>query len=283
LELWERKYAVIFPQKNQGIYALGTPDPGGDHATMANNLNVGSFLQTTLPSTVAAGSSTVTLSTITDVGTAGTAAYTIQSGDNIGLEGNDGFMYWFTVNGAPAGNVITLNTTTTVQASTGNTVYAYRTKMFRPLRILAGFFRQAQGNDVPIRIISRDEYNMFGVKTSTGVPIQAFYDPQTSTGLLEMYPQPNSVDGQIYIEVQKPIEDFVNSTDDFDLPQEWCEALIWGLAKRLIPDYRTPQQTAALIIAMAKEAEDTVTAWDQENTSMFLQPDDWMYMGYRKY
>jgi len=281
LELWERKYAVIFPQKGQGIYALGTPGPGGDHATLSNNLNVGSFLNTTLPSTVTVGSSTITLSTITDNGTVGTAAYTILSGDNIGIEADDGTMYWFTVNGAPSGNTVTLNIPTTVNSSAGNTVYAYRTKLFRPLRVLAGFYRQAAGNDVPIRIISRDEYNLFGVKTSTGVPIQAFYDPQTNTGLLEIYPQPVDVDGQLYIEIQKPIEDFVTSTDDFDFPQEWCEALIWGLARRLIPDYRTPPQTASLIVQMAKESEDTVTAWDQENTSMFLQPDESMYMNLR--
>ena len=30
LELWERKWGVVFPRINQGVYVLGSPGPAGD-------------------------------------------------------------------------------------------------------------------------------------------------------------------------------------------------------------------------------------------------------------
>jgi hypothetical protein len=282
LELWERKYAAVFPQVSQGIYALGLPGPGGDHATFANNLNVGNFVQTTLTATAAGGATQVTLASLIDAGTVGIPTLTVATGFFIGVQLDTGSLFWTTVNGAPVGSTVTLANALPSQASSGNLVYSYQTKLMRPLRVLDGFYRQLAGNDVPIRIISRDEYNRFGLKTSTGTPIQAFYDPQTNQGLLEMYPQPADVRGVIFVEVQKPIEDFNSATDDYDLPQEWGEYLVWGLARRLMSIYKVPVATASEIRMMAKETLEQVKGWDQENTSMFLQPEDWMYMNLRR-
>jgi len=147
------------------------------------------------------------------------------------------------------------------------------------LRILDAFYRQQGGNDVPIRLISREEYNRFGVKTSQGTPIQLFYDPQISTGIVEMYPQPTDVKGQIYIEFQKPIEDFVSSGDDFDLPQEWGEALIWNLSLRLAVPYRVPAEQWNRIVLMATSSLELVKSWDQEYSSVLFQPSEVMYLG----
>src|SRR5258708_718443 len=86
LQLWERKYGVIFPQKNQGAYVLGNPGPGGDHAVLTDNLNLGDFIQTTLSATAAALATTVTLSSITNTGTVGNPAITLASTWFIGIE-----------------------------------------------------------------------------------------------------------------------------------------------------------------------------------------------------
>jgi hypothetical protein len=277
LELWERKYGVVFMQKNQGIYVFGNPGPAGDHATKANNLNEGSFLQTTLSVTALATATTITLTTITNVGTVGIPNFNVSDTFNIGVELDTGFIQWFTVSGAPAGNVVTLSASLPSQATLGNTVYCYQTKLVKPLRVLNAFFRQPQGNDIPVRLISRDEFDRFGVKTSTGTPIQLFYNPEENQGILEIYPQPTDVDGQLYIEFQNPTEDFVTSTDDFDLPSEWGEAIVWNLARRLIPSYRVPVATAADIRAFAKDSYENLKAWDQETNSIFITPEEWMY------
>lgn len=283
LQLWERKYGVVFTQKNQGVYVLGSPGPAGDHATLTSNLlGVGGFIKTTLSVAAVTASATVTLSTITSSTTPGIAAVSIASTYNIGIQLDNGSIQWTTVNGAPAGNVITLTNILTGAAAAGNLVYSYQTKLIRPLRILDSFYRQQAGNDVPVRIISRDEYNRFGLKTSPGTSIQLYYDPQVNSGFLSLYPVPADSLGLLFIEFQKPIEDFVASTDDFDLPQEWGEALVWNLALRLIPSYRTPELTAARIERLAGQFLKQVTDWDQEQASIYFAPDSWMYQQQRR-
>lgn len=278
LQLWERKYGVIFTNKGQGVYVLGNPGPFGDHSSLTTNLlGVGGFIQTTLAVAAVAAAGTITLTTITNTGTPGIPDLSIATTFNIGIVLDNGTTQWTTVNGAPAGNVITLSSALTSASAAGNKVYAYQTKLMRPLRVLDALYRQTAGNDIPVRVISREEYNRFGLKTSQGTSIQAYYDPQVNSGTFSFYPVPADSVGQMFIEFQRPIDDFVNSTDDFDLPQEWGEAIVWNLAMRLIPDYRVPEMTANRIERLADKFLKEVTDWDQEQASIYFQPNSWMY------
>lgn len=279
LQLWERKYGVIFTNKGQGVYVLGNPGPSGDHSSLVSNLlGVGGFIKTTL--SVAGGPTTDTLlnlPTITNIGTPGIPDLSIANGFNIGIQLDSGVLKWLTVVGAPVGTTVTLSGALGGTASVGNIVYSYQTKLMRPLRVLDALYRQIGGNDIPVRVISREEYNRFGLKTSQGTSIQAYYDPQVNSGTFSFYPVPADSVGQMYIEFQRPIDDFVNSTDDFDLPQEWGEAIVWNLAMRLIPDYRVPEMTANRIERLAEKFLKEVTDWDQEQASIYFQPNSWMY------
>ena len=269
LQLWEKRYAVLFPQLNQSQYVLGSPGPSGDHACLSTPLGTG-FVQTTVVSQTGL---TLVVDTTSTVATAGIPAITIASTWNIGIQQTDGSLFWTTVNGAPVGNTITLTATSGTNATAGSYVYAYQTKLFRPLRITDGFVRQAAStNDVPITIISRENYNRFGNKTSTGTPIQAMYDPQLTTGYLYLYPAPSTVAQLIYLEIQKPIDDFSTSTDDYDLPQEWVEALKFNLALRLAPEYRVPRETYAQIKELAVSTYALIDSWDQEQASVSFGP-----------
>jgi hypothetical protein len=269
LQLWEKKYAVIFPQLNQSQYVLGSPGPAGDHACLSTPLGTG-FVQTTVTSQVGL---TLTVGSTSSSGTAGTPAITMATTWNIGIQQTNGSLFWTTINGAPVGNVVTLTATSGTNASTGAYVYAYQTKLFRPLRITDGFVRQAAStNDVPITVISRENYNRFGNKTSTGTPIQAMYDPQLTSGYLYMYPAPSTVAQLIYLEIQKPIDDFSSSTDDYDLPQEWAEALKFNLALRLAPEYGVPRERFDQIKELAIATYTIIDSWDQEQASVSFGP-----------
>ena len=275
-QLWEQKYGVIFPQKNQGVYVFGNPGKSlvGDHTTLVsdNLFGYGGFVKTTLSANATSGASTVTLTSLSSPSSPGIAAVTAVSGYNVGIELNTGALHWTTINGAPSGTTITLTDNLPSAASSGNIVYCYQTQIIRPLRITDCFYRQASGDDIPIRLISKEEYNRFGLKTSNGTTVQAYYDPQLEKGFLHVYPVPTDVTSQIYIEFQKPIEDFVSSSDDYDFPQEWGEALVWGLAMRLIPDYMVPMDRAKLIISFAEQFLSKITAWDREPTSIYFKP-----------
>jgi hypothetical protein len=94
-----------------------------------------------------------------------------------------------------------------------------------------------------MRILTRQEYNMLGNKTSSGNPIQVFYDPQNSYGDLHVFPVPTATEAAgntITIHYQRPFEDFDASTDTPDFPQEWYDAITYGLATRLAPEYGIP-------------------------------------------
>jgi hypothetical protein len=281
LQLWERKYAAIFPQKSQPVYVLGSPGPGGDHATLSTPLGTG-FIRTTTTSSVAVGATSITVTANSNSSTVyasvGMPAITMAINDNIGLQQTDGTMFWTTISNV-VGTTITLTTGPTVGCASGAYVTTYTTKLMRPLRILDGFTRQVQGNDVPHLILPREQYNRFGMKTSAGTPIQQYYDVQENVGHLYFYPTCNDVTQIIFIEFQKPIDDFVNATDDFDMPQEWGEAIVYNLAMRLIPDYSVPKEKADAIKEMATYTFKRLDGWDQEVGSVYIQPSQWAYMG----
>lgn len=278
LQVWERKYGIVFPQTSQSIFVLGGPGPAGDHACLSTPLGSG-FVQTTLASSAASGASTISVASTTGgLSTAGVTATSITSAYNIGIQLDGGTVQWTTVNGAPSGTTVTLSATLTGAASAGNYVYCYQTKLVRPLRILDAFVRQNAGsNDIPSRIISKDEYNRFGNKTSAGTPVQLAYDVQANQGHLYIYPRFLSPTQVLYIEFTKPIEDFTTSSDDYDMPQEWGETLKYNLAYRIAPEYEVAKDKYSQIREQALGLFEFLKGYDQENASFYIQPWDWMY------
>jgi hypothetical protein len=281
LQLWERKYAAIFPQKGQEFYALGNPGPSGDHACLSTPLGTG-FIDTTATNGVAASVTTLVVTATSNAGTVfatiGVPAITMASGDNIGIQQTDGTMFWTTINGALAGNTVTLTTGPTIGCSAGARVITYTTKLVKPLRLLDGFTRQSGGNDIPHLIISRELYNRFGMKSSQGTSIQLYYDVQENTGHLYVYPTTADVTQTLFIEFQKPIEDFNSASDDFDMPGEWGEALKYNLALRIAPEYSVPKEKYDMIKELASVTFGALDSWDQEAASVFIQPSQWSYM-----
>ena len=62
--------------------------------------------------------------------------------------------------------------------STGSVV------MDRPSKILNAYIRTSSGNDTPITLVTKAEYNMLGSKTSQGRPNQFHYDPYLNNGTI---------------------------------------------------------------------------------------------------
>lgn len=286
LQLWERKNAVIFPQKSQGIFVLGSPGPAGDHACLSTPMGSG-FVQTTLSASAASGASTITVTTTSGFSTTGVTTTSITTGYNLGIQLDSGTVQWTTVNGAPSGTTVTPTATLTGAATAGNYVFCYQTKLIRPLRILDAFIHQMSGsgtgyptsggNQIPVRIISKDEYNRFGAKNSAGTPIQLAYEPQLNSGNVYVYPTFLTAAQLLYIEFTKPIDDFVSSGDDYDMPQEWGEALKFNLALRIAAEYEVSREKYQQLKDMASSLYQFINGYDQEPASVLIQPWDWMY------
>lgn len=114
----------------------------------------------------------------------------------------------------------------------------------KPLKVLQAFNHDSTSNvDIPMRILTKQEYNILGNKTSSGNPIQIYYDPRRDNGVLYVFPVPTSLqatNNTIQLVYQAPFEDFNASTDTPDFPQEWYDAVTYGLACRLAPEYGLP-------------------------------------------
>ncbi len=253
INLWCYQEIAIFPVVGQSSYTLGV---GGDK-TSSN------YIVTTLSADGAASAGTVTLTSVTGVAT----TY------NIGIVLDDGSLQWTTVNGAPSGYVVTLTTPLTSAAATGNQVYVYQTIANRPLRISAGRVKIDNGNEIPMKVISRQEYFNLPIKTNEGKPTQLYYDPQLiTTGKVYIWSTFQTVNDFLIVTAQREIEDFSTLSDNADLPVEWLEPIVYNLAARMSLDYGVDKVTRDDLAAMAAAFLDTVMAYDQEAVSISFTP-----------
>ena len=70
------------------------------------------------------------------------------------------------------------------------------------------------------------------------------------------------------------LDSIVASNNEFDVPSEWLEALVYNLAVRLMPQYPVNDgNLSGLVISTAADLFATLSGWDEEETSIYLQPD----------
>jgi hypothetical protein len=147
----------------------------------------------------------------------------------------------------------------------------------RPIRILDGYIRQtAGGNDTPIKVLTLEEYNRFGMKTTSGLPTQVFYHPVLTNGQVYLYPVPTVAD-TLYLEMLYPYQNFVAGNDTADFPTEWLNALVYGLAVELAYDYGVETKRLSKIEARAEYLHRQALATSQED-HVYFQP-DWAASG----
>jgi len=251
-KLWKIREATVFLTPGTASYSLGT---SGSHASL-------SAVKTELGADAATSATSLTVDSIAG----------ISASDTIGVVLNDGTIHWDTVSGSPSGTTVTLTTGLSGAASTDAHVYAYTTRLVRPLRVRSARRRDSAENDTPLLSWSRDEYFDTPNKTSQGTPTAIYYDPQLNSGVLYVWQAPNSANDRILIDVDVPIEDLDSATDEPDFPQEWYNALSWGLAFEMRLDYAVPVEIMARIEAGAPAYKDRLLGWDTEPESAYFVP-----------
>jgi len=146
----------------------------------------------------------------------------------------------------------------------------------KPIRITSAYFHDSVSNvDVPMILMTRDEYNSLGNKTSTGQPIQFYYDVQNVYGDLYVFPVPDdtaaTTGNYIRLVYQRPYEDFDAASDEPDFPQEWFDALKFGLADRLCAEYGVPIVDRNDLRSRAAQLKtDALSAGTEEGSFFFM-------------
>lgn len=251
--LWLSRRITMALAYQTESYLLG---PSGWHCTY-------SMVETELGADASSGATSITVASITG----------ITNGDYLGIQLDDGTMQWTTVNGVPAGTTVGLAAALTDDANEEAVVFAYTTKISRPLGIVDLNVRDAYGNEIPLTPISREEYTAMSLKSSLGKPSQFYYDPQLTDSRLYVWPTASNVSDRLVGSVKAPIQIFVNATDNPEFPEEYYSALKFGLAVLESPSYHVPDRTFNKLVGLAESTFADAEGMDREQTGLFFVPD----------
>ena len=255
LKAWQAKHGVnlfaiqklyVFLAKNQHEYSLNSSTT--DHFST-------SYVKTTLDGAHASGETSLTVDSIAG----------ISDGDYIGVELTDGTLYWDIVDGAPSGSTVTITTGLSGAASDAGVVFAYTTKANRPMKITDAVRRNTSDIDVPVNIISREEYVRHSNKTSDGVVVDLYFDPQRTTSKINVWPEPSDVTNVLVLWVVRTLDDLDAASDEVDYPQEWYWAIATNLAVMISPKYGVPDQTFKKLRTLAMESLMDAESFDTED------------------
>jgi hypothetical protein len=145
----------------------------------------------------------------------------------------------------------------------------------KPLKLYQAWYHNNTSNvDVPLRIVTEQQYNMLGNKDVEGLPVQIWYKPEKQSGTLTVYQVPdawtaaNIVLSFIY---QAPFYTFDAANDVPDFPPEWYDAITYGLATRLAPEYGLPTGDRKVLLQEMLEIKQTALNFGLEEGSLYFQ------------
>lgn len=193
-----------------------------------------------------------------------------------GLQALNGMLKLFQTKGMPlwaiSEQTLTLTATRTYSLGIGQTI-----NVPAPLKVIQAYLKDTStGYSVPLDIRTRYDYNLMQpASTTSGCPVHVEYEPGNQIGTLHVYPLPDTysiANRQIVIVYQRPFEDMVNLTDNLDFPQYWHDAVVYGLATRLAPEFGMPIQDRTVIKAEAKEFLEEALSFGTEEGSLFIMP-----------
>lgn len=167
-------------------------------------------------------------------------------------------------------NLTMATSTTSYVIGVGQTVnIPYALKLHQVLRVPT-----VTGTPIPLEQKSIYEYNRLPTN-NTGTPVSFAYTPSTNYGTLRIWPAPAATDVSQYtldLWYQKPFDLFTNASETIDFPQYWQEAVIYGLAVRIAPEYGVPINDRQILEKEASFFYDKALSFGTEDASFFIQP-----------
>jgi len=167
---------------------------------------------------------------------------------------------------------ITLTSASTYTVGIGQTV-----NIPRPIKVLQAWRRDSSTNfDTPIRVISYEDYDRLPNKFVLGTPVNLAYQQKNSTGVVAVYPTPDTYSqtyNTIKIRYHRPFQDFTTGTETPDFPPEWNLPLVFELAIVLSADYGVPTNDKADLMKLAQKYTEMAQATSYEDAPIMFRPD----------
>lgn len=181
----------------------------------------------------------------------------------------------FTVKGMPLW--ATTERTLTMTATNSYTYGIGQTYNFpSPLKVISARLEETTGGAIiPLDIITRDRFVILNTET-TGRPTSLWHEPKNQISVLHLWPIPDTTtisDYTLKFVFQRPFEDQVSGSDTIDFPQWWMEAVIYGLAHRLAPEFGIPLADRKLLATEAEYFLQEALSFGTEEGSLYFQPD----------
>ena len=223
LKVHTRQRVTLFLQEGQQTYLIG-PASSDARATTA-------YGRTTIRIAEAAGQTVLDITATTDTTTDPGTTVTMTASDIIGIEQNDGTIFWTTISSTGAGPVVTVGTGLDVAAAAGNYVYWFTSRAQRFPVIESAVLRDENRVDTELQIYREATAYDVGVadKYADGDPTAILVEPLRIATRVTLNSQPTDVTKQIVLTVQYPAEDYDATTDDIAFPQEAFRFLTWEL------------------------------------------------------
>lgn len=150
---------------------------------------------------------------------------------------------------------------------TGATSYSIGTGLdfstTRPIDIVSAFLTNGS-TDYPLEIIDQTKYAQIGQKSTGGITDYLYYDNNSPTGNIYLYPVPDSSYTLTLYSV-KPLTEFTSLTDDITLPSGYERALVKNLAVDLAPSYE--KEASLTLVKTAKDAKDNLFQYNNRNAN----------------
>lgn len=129
------------------------------------------------------------------------------------------------------------------------------------------------GSKIPMNQMAAMDFEKLPIQ-SNGIPVNYNYQPLNNTGLLSVWPIPQTFPPGSYMDITytRPMEVFDTAFDDYDCPQEWGNALIYGLAALLAEEYGVSNDKYARLQKQAEQHLAIACSNALEQGSMFFQP-----------
>lgn len=256
---WSRKIAYILPW-----------DAAGAEARISSNSTYVYTAYATGTTSAAASSGQATFTTTASVPN-GSAKVLVQHATG---------PTWYTVSSS-VGGTVTLSTNLSEALTSGQRfIYVSNSNLlgtsdaFPILKLYdATAVNVAGGTRRPLVVTAESTIRQNVNLTSEGTPVYLNHWRNRTDSTFTIWPAFSSIDEVIEIRYQAPFQSFDSSTDEPDFPQEWYEALEYGLAVRLATVYGMPLQERMVLKQEADIIIGKAFAFGIEDAHLFFQPD----------
>ena len=251
IDIWLRDDVTLFLQNDTQHYALGTTYATTD-----------TYVETTLSASKAASATSLSV----------TSSSGMTAADYIGIKLDDNSIHWDTIASVDSATTITITSGLASAAASGKKVYSFTNLAGRPQEIVYAYRSDKNGIDNEVTIVGEKEYKRQSNKASSGPPVEIYYQPTLTTGTLYVWPVNGGADwDKLVLSCNFLPDDFDASSNNPEFPIEWGNALVWGLAAELGPEYGLSEREQAKLFRIAEFKLNELLDYDIEDASVIFE------------